>query len=91
MSEHPSFEGAPPGEPIKGQTFRADGWVLYELRRPMAGLDFLSMASRIGEENIVFLSCTRRGGGDDTVIVSARLLIHPDAIQYVEAAERRPS
>lgn len=60
MSEHPSFVWLPPGEPVPGQTYRADGWSYHDLPRfsPDMWDEFLG---RMDGENYVLLTLADYG------------------------------
>src|SRR5690606_15421796 len=40
MAQHHSFDGPliPPGEPVPGKTYRADGWMMFDAPKMTAGL-----------------------------------------------------
>ena len=62
MVEHPSFKGMPPGEPVVGKTYRADGWQYYDLPEWLS-LEmrdyFLSLFK--DDKNYVILAETTKG------------------------------
>ena len=58
MSEHWSFKSLPPGEPIPGKTYRADGWQYVDLPSRLSFDVRDQLLSIVGEENVVLLAST---------------------------------
>lgn len=55
MPEHPSFKAMPPGEPVNGKTYRADGWQYVDLPRRLTFAFKDEFFAIIGEGNYVIL------------------------------------
>ena len=82
MSEDAGWFGCPPGEPVQGKTYRADGYVYQDLPR-MTPEYFDELVSIIGADNIVWLSqadygSTKRG----------QMLISPAGIAALSSYNR---
>lgn len=62
MGEHPSWQnnGCPPGEPIKGETYRADGWAYVDFPK-CTQVVWGNILAAIGAENFVPLSMANYG------------------------------
>ena len=79
MSDNGEWFGLPPGEPIPGKTYRADGWVYRDLPR-MAPEYFEKLVALIGEDNIVWLS--RADYGDTQ---RGQMLVSPAGMENLRA------
>ncbi|GAA0768600.1 hypothetical protein [Brevundimonas olei] len=82
--EDSGWFGMPAGEPVKGQTYRADGWVYRDLPR-MAPEYFDQLIDLVGESNIVWL--TKADYGDTR---RGQLLISPEGMRNIAAYNRGP-
>jgi hypothetical protein len=71
----------PPGEPIKGKTYRADGWVYRDLPRRLSHEMWDLFLDTIGEGNFRLLAMT---AGKDWK--RGQLLISPDGMKNLAAA-----
>lgn len=80
MSEHPSFEenGCPPGEPLPGKTYRADGWSYNNLPR-MTVAHAQTLIGILGE-HVVWLTYTDYGNA-----VRGQCLISPTGRDLIAA------
>jgi hypothetical protein len=89
MGEHPSFKGLPPGEPIMGTTYRADGWAYVDppgRLSPKAWDQFLAI---IGEGNYQILAMSSGTHPSDGLpFIRGQLLVSPAGWQNMEAARR---
>lgn len=56
MTEHPSFRNMPPGEPVTGKTFRADGWQYIDLPSRLTFAFKDEFFAVIGEGNYFILA-----------------------------------
>lgn len=56
MEQDEEWAGLPPGEPVKGKTYRADGWVYRDLPRRLSFEMWDHFLSVIGEGNYVILA-----------------------------------
>ena len=79
MAEDAGWLGCPPGEPVEGKTYRADGWVYRDLPR-MAPEWFQKLIDLIGEENIVWLSKADYGDAK-----RGQMLISPAGMANISA------
>lgn len=82
--EDSGWFGMPAGEPVKGQTYRADGWVYRDLPR-MTPEYFDQLIDLVGESNIVWL--TKADYGDSR---RGQLLISPEGMRNIAAYNRGP-
>lgn len=80
MSDN-SYEwfGLPPGEPIEGKTYRADGWVYRDVDW-MTSEFFDTLNQIIGEENIVWLAVSTCDGDK-----RGQCLVSPDGMKNLTA------
>ncbi|MES2753819.1 MAG: hypothetical protein V4659_04065 [Pseudomonadota bacterium] len=86
MTEHPSFADLPPGEPIEGKTYRADGWAYIDPPgrfSPEAWADFLAMFGA-GQAVILALSAGRTIEGAPWR--RGQILISPEGMRAAGAA-----
>ena len=94
MAEHPSFQSPfiPPGEPVPGKTYRADGWGYVSAPGRFSPKAWDRMMNDIGEGNVVVLAATTGTLPDGRPFVRGQLLISPDGIKNIEAkrAQREP-
>ncbi len=92
MAEHPSFQrpSIPPGEPVPGKTYRADGWAYVSTPGHFSPEGWDRMISDIGEGNVVVLAATTRTLPDRRPIIRGQLLISPDGIRNIEAKRATP-
>lgn len=91
MAEHPSFRNMPPGEPVTGKTFRADGWQYVDLPSRLTFAFKDEFFAIIGEGNYFILveSFSRQ---DDWW--RGQILISPDGQRRMKAhseATEKPS
>ncbi len=77
--EDAGWDWCPPGEPITGKTYRADGWVYRDLPR-MAPEQLDQLVAIIGDDNIVWLSKADYGSSK-----RGQLLISPAGMQSLSA------
>lgn len=79
MTEHPSFNDpfVPPGEPIKGKTYRADGWAYQDIPR-MSPECWARFLYRLGEGNWVVLTLVDYGDSK-----RGQLLISPQGMTNI--------
>lgn len=76
MTEHWSMRNLPSGEPVKGKTYRADGWAYFDA--PWTSIDsWNSSLAKIGNENHVVLAMTM---APDMSRVRGQLLISPQGV-----------
>lgn len=76
--------GLPDGEPIKGGTHLADGWVYRDLPR-MAPEYFDELINLIGDENIVWLSLANYGSSK-----RGQMLISPEGMERLRNRVKEP-
>lgn len=94
MAEHHSFSSPfiPPGEPIPGKTYRADGWAYIDPPgrfSPEAWENFLSL---IGEgEYVVLAGSSGTHPSDGKPFVRGQLLVSPSGLENMKAAARPKS
>lgn len=72
-------EWLPPGEPVPGQTYRADGWIYRDLPNMLPDLldQFVAI---IGDENIVWLTKAERTWPDGQMTRRGQILISPQGM-----------
>ena len=78
--------GVPPGEPIPGKTYRADGWVYRDLPTWLSPNMKDLFFSIIGVENTVILASSERTI-DDVKYWRGQLLISPAGIENMRNAK----
>lgn len=78
-TEDDSWYWLPPGEPVKGKTYRADGWVYRDLPRMEYEL-FDAIKDVIGEDNIVWLALSDYGGA-----MRGQALLSPTGVERLRA------
>lgn len=89
MAEHQSFSNPflPPGEPVEGKTYRADGWAYLDVPRVVPeGWDL--MVERAGADNIVVLAMTQGSTRDGQAYVRGQVLVSPEGLEALRAAAR---
>lgn len=70
----------PPGEPIPGKTYRADGWVYRDLPQ-MAPEYFAQLIELIGADNIAWITRATYANGYQR----GQMLVSPDGMARVRA------
>jgi hypothetical protein len=92
MAEHPSFQSPflPPGEPVLGKTYRADGWAYIDPPTRFSPEAWDGLMDLIGEGNVVILAATTGTLKDGRPYVRGQLLISPDGIRNIEARRAQP-
>jgi len=83
MAEHPSFSQLPPGEPIQGQTYRADGWAYHDMPQWATLENFEKILDIIGEGNYVVMAMTRKDNW-----VRGQFLISPRGYENIFTAQK---
>lgn len=75
------------GEPIKGKTYLADGWVYRDLPRltQKTMQDFIDL---VGEENVVFLTFAKYTN-EDVTTVRGQILISPEGQSKILEAKNK--
>lgn len=89
MAEHQSFSNPflPPGEPVAGQTYRADGWAYMNVSRVVPeGWD--RMVERAGAENLVVLAMSKGTNRAGQAYVRGQVLVSPQGLEALRAAAR---
>ena len=76
MGDCPGKEGLPPGEPVKGKTLVADGWVYRDLPR-MTQEAMGILLGVIGEDNYEFLTSAKYPDKEHGVAVRGQVMISP--------------
>lgn len=79
LTEHPSFRQLPPGEPVPGHTYRADGWMYLVVPSVTVG-QWNAMLVTAGEDEVVLMSYDFT----PTTIENGRLLISPTGQARIE-------
>jgi hypothetical protein len=80
MTEHISFKMEPPGEPVEGKTYRADGWAYRDFFGAwFTEAEWTEILKMLGQEgkDYVILSFSKRMIGDD-VQMRGQILISPN-------------
>jgi hypothetical protein len=92
MAEHPSFQSPciPPGEPVPGKTYRADGWAYTDPPSRFSPESWDGLMDLIGEGNVVVLAKTTGTLSDGGPYVRGQLLISPAGIKNIEAKRAQP-
>lgn len=87
MTEHPSFRKLPPGEPIAGKTYRADGWAYIDPPGLLSPKRWDQLLLIIGAGQYVILTKSEgiRGG---IPFVRGQLLVSPAGIENMRAVGR---
>lgn len=82
MGEHPSFSDPfmPPGEPVPGKTYRADGWAYVDPPTKFSPDMWQLMLGIFGDGEYVVLAKTT---GPD--FVRGQLLVSPRGMENMEA------
>lgn len=80
MAEDPSWKELPPGEPIPGKTYRADGWAYRDLPGWITINNWEKFTAILGAENYVVLAMSLKGDR-----VHAQLLISPEGMANARA------
>lgn len=86
MTEHPSFEGLPPGEPVAGKTYRADGWSYMDT--PKFTPDMWKLLLGVigdGEYVVLAMSECRSPNDPSAGWVRGQLLVSPQGQKNSEA------
>lgn len=86
MAEHPTMSQMPPGEPIPGKTYRADGWAYVDPPTKFSPEMWEYFLSVIGEGNYVVLAYS---SGEDWS--RGQLLVSPAGWRNMTASIRRRS
>lgn len=79
MAEDASFKNPelPEGEPIKGKTYRADGWVYHDI--PWTTVEaWEQLIALVDDDNIVLLAASDRDGA-----IRGQVLISPDGMERI--------
>lgn len=87
MAEHPTFQNAllPPGEPIEGKTYRADGWAYLDPPTRFSPDMWDYFLSLIGEGEYVILARTSgTHQKDGKPYVRGQVLISPAGMENLE-------
>lgn len=82
MTDENEWGGLPPGEPIVGKTYRADGWVYRDLPKLSYEM-FDKLVAMIGEENIVWLTQADYGTSK-----RGQLLVSPAGMENIRAERK---
>ena len=76
-----SFKWMPPGEPIMGKTYRADGYTYKDLPRVSIEI-FQEFVELVGGENLVWLSYAKYIQGDAQK-VRGQVLVSPEGMKKI--------
>lgn len=90
--EHWTFKQhlLPPGEPISGKTYRADGWAYVDPPARFSPERWDELLAIFGDGNYVFLAVSRgvdRAGGE---WIRGQLLVSPEGWRRLEAKATPP-
>lgn len=87
--EHPSFKRhfLPPGEPVKGKTYKADGWA-YHSSKWMSRETWNEIFVLAGEGNCIILAMTAKTAQNET-LVRGQLLFSPEGQKNILDAKSR--
>lgn len=83
------WDGLPPGEPVKGKTYRADGWVYRDVPIRLSYKMWYRLLEILGEGNY-FLLAKSESKNDDWI--RGQFLISPQGIEsLIEYSTNRKS
>jgi hypothetical protein len=85
MAEHWTFRGCPPGEPIAGQTYRADGWAYVDPPGKMTPDLWQEFVDLFGEDHCVMLVVSEGVSGGEP-FKRGQFLTSPTGWAKAEAA-----
>ena len=91
MTEHHTFSDPlfPPGEPISGETYRADGWAYIDPPGRFSHEAWNHFLEIIGEGNFVPLAMSQgRHPSDGKQFIRGQLLVSPQGWENMRAARR---
>ena len=92
MGEHPSFNQhiLPPGEPVSGKTYRADGWAYIDPPVRFSPEIWDHFLALIGEgEFVILVGSSGNHPSDEKPFVRGQLLVSPAGMANLQAAARR--
>jgi hypothetical protein len=94
MAEHPSFSGPliPPGEPVRGETYRADGWAYLDPAGRFSPKMWEHLLALIGDGNYVILAESRGiHPSDGKRYARGQLLVSPAGMASLKSAATQMS
>lgn len=94
MAEHPSFSSPliPPGEPVEGESYRADGWAYIDPPGLFSPEAWDALLGHFGEGEVVILAGTSGFMADGRPFKRGQLLVSPKGMEAVArfVAENTP-
>jgi hypothetical protein len=92
MSEHQSFACLPPGEPLPGKTYRADGWIYWDAPARFTPHVWATLLAKLGKPQDDYVILAQSSGTDHQGVgwIRGQLLIAPWAVENLFRMEKYP-
>ena len=92
MTEHRSFAHLPPGEPIPGKTYRADGWIYWDAPARFAPEAWSTLLEKLGKPHVDYVILASSSGTEreGRGWIRGQLLIAPWAVLNLFRMEKYP-